>query len=142
MGMDPTIRRATRADASAVSELLSQLGYGVPPEEVASRLDAPFTTTLVAEFSGFLVGVVVVSVRPLMHLLHPRASIDTMVVDQETRSLGIGHRLVEAAIEISKVAGARVIEVHSNLRREGADRFFEREGFETTSRYFVRSLSD
>jgi predicted N-acetyltransferase YhbS len=64
-------------------------------------------------------------------------TIDTLIVDAQNRSRGIGEELVGVAFEAAKRSNAQAVEIVSNLRRVEARRFYERLGFEVTANYFV-----
>ncbi|QIG78441.1 GNAT family N-acetyltransferase [Stakelama tenebrarum] len=68
------------------------------------------------------------------------AVLEDMAVDPAMRSSGIGARMLE---EVENRARARDVDwlfLESGLGNEGAHRFFEREGFETVSKVFVKRL--
>jgi len=64
-------------------------------------------------------------------------TIDTLIVDEQNRSRGIGEQLVGVAFATAKRSSAQAIELVSNLRRVEARRFYERLGFEVTANYFA-----
>jgi GNAT superfamily N-acetyltransferase len=59
----------------------------------------------------------------------PCAEINGLVVDSEVRSLGIGSALVGIAEEWARSRGCNEISVQSNVKRDGAHRFYEHHGF-------------
>ena len=100
-----------REDAPSISQLLDQLGWVVPPEDVVTGLSAsPSTDVVVAELHDDVVGVVVITTQ-----------------------------LVDVALEAAARNNAQAVEVVRALRRVKARRFYERLGFEVTANYFVRS---
>ena len=58
-----------------------------------------------------------------------RAWIEDVVVDEDSRGQGIGERLVQAAIERAKTAGAITVDLTSRPSREAANRLYRRCGF-------------
>src|SRR5262245_27255720 len=52
-----------------------------------------------------------------------------LVVDEERRGAGIGRLLLAAAEDWARGRGCRAIRVRSNVVRERAHRFYEREGY-------------
>jgi predicted N-acetyltransferase YhbS len=135
-----TLRAAVPEDASRISELLDQLGWVVPPDDVVAELWAqPSTDVVVGELDNNVVGVIAVTTRRQFQRAGNLITIDTLVVDETHRSLGIGEQLVDVAFQAAARSRAQAIEVVSALWRVDARRFYERLGFEVTANYFVRS---
>jgi ribosomal protein S18 acetylase RimI-like enzyme len=136
------VRSVRATGASRVSELLAQLGYELDPPTVAGELSRqPGTQVVVAEVEDAeIVGVLALHLRRHLQLAATSASIDALVVDRQHRSHGIGEALVEAALAISREAGARSIDLNSSTVRVEARRFYERVGFEIVSYHFKRTL--
>jgi PhnO protein len=138
------VRDASSADAPELTRLLDQLGYHREPDALRDfmrdfmRDDS--SHVLVAEVDNELVGLLALSIHAQIHLDLRTASLDAFVVDENQRSAGIGRVMLDAGLRRAHEAGAARIELHSNLRRADAHRFYEREGFEMTSKYFVRPL--
>jgi GNAT superfamily N-acetyltransferase len=57
------------------------------------------------------------------------AEIAGLVVDEARRGGGIGASLVAAAADWARTKGCRALRVRTNVIRDGALRFYEREGF-------------
>ena len=139
------MRDASSADAPELARLLDQLGYHREPDALRDFFmrDDAASHVLVAEVENEVVGLVgllALSIHSQIHLDLRTASLDAFVVDDEHRSVGIGRVMLDAGLRRAHEAGAAQIELHSNLRRADAHRFYEREGFEMTSKYFVRPL--
>lgn len=125
------IRAATATDAAALAELCTQLGYPAQPGEAAERLAAlgPANSVLVAEEDGAVLGWIhVCGVRFFQS--PPFAEIGGLVVDEASRGRGVGKLLVQAAIRWAAEQGYGKLRVRSNVVREDAHRFYEREGFQ------------
>jgi ribosomal protein S18 acetylase RimI-like enzyme len=73
----------------------------------------------------------------------PCAEITGLVVDSDVRSLGIGSALVGIAEEWARSKGCNGISVQSNVKRDGAHRFYERHGFQhiKTQKAFRKDLA-
>lgn len=71
------------------------------------------------------------------------AEIAGLVVDEDRRGAGIGPLLLAAAESWARDRGCRAIRVRSNVVRERAHRFYEREGYGRikTQRVFEKPLS-
>ncbi|HEX4864283.1 MAG TPA: GNAT family N-acetyltransferase [Acidimicrobiales bacterium] len=134
------MRAKVAADAVAVSGLLSQLGYEVSAAQVDQHADGARTVVLVAEEDGRVIGMVASHTRWHLHRDGLVTSIDSLVVDREVRSHGVGAALVVAVCDEAKRTGARMVELHSHQSRVEARRFYERHGFEVTSNYFIKQL--
>jgi len=134
------IRSATPADAAAIAGLLAQLGYVLASNDIAGRLAGGDAAALVADGGGRILGVLGYDTRWYLHKNGLITSIDSLVVDGEFRSRGIGEALVNAACEMARAGGVQVVDLHSHVSREDARRFYERIGFAVTSNYFVKNL--
>lgn len=105
--MEPHLREATRDDAAAIADLVTQLGYPSRTEQVATRLTALLSMDqglLVAEVGGAVVGVVHVT-RCVTLVLDDAADIGALVVDNQWRGQGIGRALLQAAAEPASCRG-------------------------------------
>jgi GNAT superfamily N-acetyltransferase len=139
------IRRMTAADLPRVAALAGQLGYPSTVVEVERRfaplLESPSDTVLVAadgpEVTGWIHVGLVFSLA-----VSDTALIGGLVVDERHRSERIGAELVAAAEAWAREHGARTMTVSSRVTREGAHRFYLREGYELskTSHVFAKPL--
>jgi len=142
------IRAATATDAAALAELCTQLGYPAQPGEAAERLAAlgpanSVNIVLVAEDAGAVLGWIhVCGIRFFQS--PPFAEIGGLVVDEASRGRGVGKLLVEAAAGWAAEQGYGKLRVRSNVVREDAHRFYEREGFQRvkTQAVFDRKLPE
>jgi GNAT superfamily N-acetyltransferase len=107
----------------------------------SAELDAqPGTAAFVTTKNGRVIGAVVTNTRRHLHRAASVTSIDALVVDAAHRSAGIGGALLDAVMDHARAAGSVHLDLHSNTRRAGARRFYERAGFIVTSNHFVREL--
>ena len=137
------IREATAADAAALAALSTQLGYPAQPGEAELRLAAlgPEGAVLVAESDGAVLGWIhVCGIRFFQS--PPFAEVGGLVVDEAARGKGVGKLLLEAGARWAAERGYRKLRVRSNVVREDAHRFYEREGFRRvkTQAVFDREL--
>jgi GNAT superfamily N-acetyltransferase len=142
---DVQIRIATASDAEAMARLIDELGYPVTAEEVEFRLgdiEGAGHCALLAEIDGRVVGCLTTSMTLVLHRPAPVGRISLMVVDEAFRSRGIGGQMVAAAERLLAEKGCQLVEVTSNLRRNDAHRFWERNGFERTSARFAKQVRD
>jgi len=127
-----TIREAEPDDAAALAALSVQLGYPATAGETAARLAAlrarPGDAVLVAEDGGAVLGWLHVGGK-LMLESAPFAEVLGLVVDEKHRGKGVGKRLLAGAVRWAADNGFARLRVRSNVTREDAHRFYEREGF-------------
>jgi GNAT superfamily N-acetyltransferase len=128
------IRRARSGDAQRIAELAGQLGYPATAAQMRERLRGikPVSqhAVLVAETAeDGVIGWVHVSRQPLLEV-EIRAEVNGLVVDERVRSAGTGARLLAAAEEWARKHGCKGMSVRSNVIRERAHKFYERNGYE------------
>src|SRR5271154_4405587 len=128
------IRRARASDAFRLAELSGQLGYPTTAGEMAKRLrrlkPASQNALFVAESpSAGVVGWAHVSVTHLVEV-GTRAELNGLIVAEDQRSLGAGARLLKAAEDWAREHGCPSMSVRSNVIRDRAHKFYERQGYE------------
>jgi GNAT superfamily N-acetyltransferase len=140
------IRRARTSDASKLAELSGQLGYATTAAEITKRLrklkPASENALFVAEsLDAGVVGWAHVSVTHLVEV-GTRAELNGLIVAENQRSLGAGARLLEAAEDWARKHGCPGMSVRSNVIRERAHKFYERQGYEhyKTQKAFRKAL--
>ncbi len=142
------IRRARRGDAERIARLSGELGYPASAAQVATRLRqlTPVSkhAVFVAESPDAATGVVGWVHVSVAHLLESdiRAEVNGLVVAEGQRSAGAGAKLLEAAEEWARRRGCRGMNVRSNVIRERAHKFYERQGYEhyKTQKAFRKAL--
>jgi GNAT superfamily N-acetyltransferase len=132
-----TVRPIAREDAIAVAELSGQLGYEVSTEAIDKHiaelsscperqiaLVACLETETGTEIAGWIEAAI-------LHELQspPHCFISGLVVREGRRSLRIGKRLCAEVERWSGEQGVATLRVTSRMSREGAHRFYLREGF-------------
>ena len=142
------IRRARRGDAERIAQLSGELGYPATAAQVATRLRQLKPTSKHAVFvaespdaATGLIGWVHVSVALLLES-DMRAEVNGLIVAEGQRSAGAGAKLLEAAEEWARRRGCRGMNVRSNVIRERAHGFYERNGYEhyKTQKAFRKAL--
>ena len=128
------IRRAKTEDAAQLAELTTQLGYPATPAELRKRLrqisPASQNAVFVAEAKeAGVIGWLHVTKQALLES-DVRAEINGLVVAEGHRSLGAGAQLLAAAEDWARKHGCKSMSVRSNVIRERAHQFYERNGFE------------
>lgn len=141
----PTIRLAAAADAEDLARLSGQLGYPSTAEEAIGRLRAVSQyrehAVFVAEVDGRLAGWIHVFLRPSL-TTEPSVEVAGLVVDEHTRSHGIGQGLLAEAERWAVEQDYHTVTLRSNVKRLRAHAFYERLGYETikTSKSFRKVL--
>jgi GNAT superfamily N-acetyltransferase len=138
------VRSVRLEDAPAISELSAQLGYEASSEAILQRIGeishctdrAAFVACLKSVGSTEVVGWIEATV---MHEIQSPsfALITGLVVSEAHRSLGIGKRLCVEVEAWTRKQGVAKIRVTSRIAREGAHRFYLREGFERVKTWAV-----
>src|SRR5258708_36383495 len=130
------IRRAGRGDAERIAQLSGELGYPASAAQIAVRLRQLTTVSkhavFVAESPEAATGVVGWVHVSVSHLLESdvRAEVNGLIVAEGQRSAGAGAKLLEAAEAWARRRGCRGMNVRSNVIRERAHKFYERQGYE------------
>jgi GNAT superfamily N-acetyltransferase len=140
-----TIRTARLDDAAALGRLATQLGYPTTSDQASRRaadvVSRPGNAVFVAEVDGEVVGWV--HVVEIVTLESDRsAEIAGLIVDEAHRGVGIGARLVAEVERWARLEGCGILHLRSNVIRDRARRFYEREGFTVTKsqNHFVKPL--
>jgi GNAT superfamily N-acetyltransferase len=140
------VRRARVSDAPQLAELSGQLGYPTTAAEIINRIrrlkPASQNALFVADLPGAgVVGWAHVSVTHLVEV-GTRAELNGLIVSESQRSLGAGARLLEAAEDWARKHSCPSMSVRSNVIRERAHKFYEREGYEhyKTQKAFRKAL--
>jgi PhnO protein len=98
-------------------------------------------TVLVYEQSGTVCGLCVLAIHYPLHFSGKCAEIVNLVVDEAVRGHGIGKELLAAMEQVAIENGCVRLEVDSGRWREGAHRFYEREGFQNTHCKLTKPLA-
>jgi predicted N-acetyltransferase YhbS len=138
------IRAARPSDADAVSQLLGELGYPSPAEQIPGRLarlaDNPPALALVAVDGGAVVGLITAQVSQSIHAEEPIAFLTTLVVAEGHRGKGIGSRLVTRVEQWAVEQGAARVSLTSGLHRAETHAFYERRQYERTGVRFTKAI--
>jgi GNAT superfamily N-acetyltransferase len=138
------VREASQADAGALADLLTQLGYPTRREQAALRLARifpdPAWVTLVWEEEGRVLGFGGIQVCASYEHDTPAAKIVALVVDGSVRRRGVGAVLVAALEGRAASMGAGRIVVNSAMHRADAHAFYEKIGYARTGMRFGKEL--
>ena len=125
------VERVSDELVDAFARLVPQLSTtSSPPNAVqlAEIVDAAGSVLFVARRDGHLVGALTLALYRLPTGL--KAWIEDVVVDSESRGMGIGEGLSRAALEEARRRGAKHVSLTSRPGREAANRLYEGIGFE------------
>jgi GNAT superfamily N-acetyltransferase len=140
------IRRAKSGDVSRITALSGELGYPTSALEMKRRLRRILPKkdhiVLVAELGGEVIGWLHLSVCDFLESVS-FAEINGLIVAEGYRSAGAGAKLIEAGKKWALQKKCPLMHVRSNVIRERAHAFYERQGFlhYKTSKIFRKPLS-
>ena len=128
------IRRARASDAPQLAALTGQLGYPATAAQIRKRLQGIKPASQNAVFvanskKDGVIGWLHVS-RDVLLESEIRAEVNGLVVAEGQRSLGAGAQLLAAAEDWARKHGCKNMSVRSNVIRERAHKFYERDGYE------------
>jgi predicted N-acetyltransferase YhbS len=139
------IRRARSSDVARIAVLSGQLGYPTTEGEMKVRLRRVLPKkdhlVLIAELAGNVVGWMHLSVCDFLET-PTFVEINGLIVAEGHRSAGAGAKLIEAGQKWALRKKCRLMHVRSNIIRERAHAFYERQGFihYKTSKIFRKPL--
>lgn len=138
------IRKAKVDDWKTICELLNQLDYhnteSFMKEKIETLLKHPDEELLVYETSGKIIAFISIHFFPQLALKGDFARISYFAVDSTIRSKGVGREMEEYCTDLAKKRSCDRIEVHCHSRRKDAHRFYSRQGFNESPKYFVKML--
>jgi len=140
------IRPINEKDAPVIADLLQQMGYegaaDFLPDKIHSSITHPDEYCLVAEETdGQVIGFISIHIIPQIALKGDFARISYFSVDEHFRSRGVGKLLEEHCERIARERNCDRIELHCHSRRVEAHRFYYRQGYVESPKYFVKKLS-
>jgi N-acetylglutamate synthase-like GNAT family acetyltransferase len=123
------IRPAISADVSAMSNLISQLGYPVNSEALVAMLgpilgDRRQAVVVAEEGDHGIVAMLALSARPVLRLQGWVGSVEELVVEEGLRDRGVGDRLIQYAKGLAAERGWVRLEISVARRRESNRRSF------------------
>jgi GNAT superfamily N-acetyltransferase len=140
------IRIPRPLDFERMAELAGQLGYPAGAEEIARRLTGMQASAehavFVAELpGGEIAGWIGVFLYRCVET-DARAEVSGLIVDERSRSQGIGQRLLERAEQCAPETKCDTIGLRSNVIRSRAHAFYEHQGYQhfKTQKSFRKNL--
>ena len=144
--MSITIRRGQAEDAEAVLGLARQFTTGresigrdefvVAYDNVLRHRDQETNVLFVAEFEGKVVGYSLMTVSRLLHAPGLTAHLQEIVVDEQSRGVGLGDRLMAANEHYCMGRGVR--QLSASTARIGS--FYNHRGFEAVGEHYRKIL--
>ncbi|WP_042457255.1 GNAT family N-acetyltransferase [Neobacillus dielmonensis] len=139
------IRKARVEDCQQIFLLLNQLDYHDTElflkEKVEKLLMDPNEELLVFEEEHSVIAFISVHYIPQLAVKGDFARISYFAVDKTIRSKGIGRQIEEHCTDLALNRNCDRMEVHCHSRRENAHRFYMRQGFIESPKYFIKMLS-
>ena len=139
------IRRARNGDVARIAVLSGELGYPTTEKEMKVRLRRVLSkkdhVVLIAELGGEVIGWLHLSISDFLE--SPSfAEINGLIVAEGHRSAGAGAKLIEAGKKWALQKRCPLMHVRSNVIRERAHAFYQRQGFihYKTSKIFRKPL--
>ena len=135
-----TLRDATRDDLATIVRLIHEdsmshdledgVDEGTPLRAFEAIEADPNNRLIVAEMDGQLIGTMQLTLIPALTLRGGRVlQIESVRVDGQRRSGGIGRRMIEWAIEQGRAEGCSLAQLSSNNARTRAHAFYLELGF-------------
>ena len=142
--VDLTIRAAEAADAEALADLMTQLGYETRTSEMQMRMEAILSNknyaTFVAVNEGKICGMIGTFTCYTYEHNSPSARILALVVLEEMRGRGVGQALIAAAERDLAQRNIRRVAVDARFERKEAHEFYEKLGYTRNGFRFVKEL--
>lgn len=142
MSEDILFRVARRVDVPAIVRMLADDELGSQREDYTEPLPRTYYAAfeqiasdshhelIVAESNRKVIGTLHLMFLPsLSYQGGLRAQVESVRVDKDCRSQGIGSKMMKWAIERARERGAHIVQLTTHNSREDAHRFYERLGF-------------
>jgi ribosomal protein S18 acetylase RimI-like enzyme len=146
-------RAATRADLPAIVRMLADDELGSQRERVQNPLPAsnysaieqierdPNHELIVAELNGEVIGTLHLMLLPSVSFQGGlRAQVESVRVDKQFQSQGIGSQMMRWVMERARQRGAHVVQLTTHKSRVDAHRFYKRLGFKGSHLGMKRGL--
>lgn len=141
--MDYVFRRAQAHDVEAIVAMLADDVMGAAREDAHHPLNQAYKDAfaaierdenqfmLVVEQAGVIAGCLQLSFIPgLSRLGMWRGQIESVRIASTCRGQGLGEKMLEWAISTCREKGCRLVQLHTDVSRKDAIRFYEKLGFQ------------
>lgn len=140
------IRLANINDTHVIQKLIAQLGFdhsiNFIETKVQKLLDSSNDMILVYQENEEVLGLISLHFSVQLAFNGDIMTIGYMVVDEQCRGQQIGKKLEEYATQIAKERKCSIIEVFSQAKRLDAHRFYQRQGYIVTEKFFSKNLEE
>ncbi|PLT32842.1 GNAT family N-acetyltransferase [Bacillus sp. V5-8f] len=127
-----------------MSSLLTQLEYPDTEQFIKDKVETLLMETneelLVFEEDEKVIALISIHFIPQLAVKGDFARISYFAVDTNIRSKGIGPKIEEYSTDLAIKRNCDRIEVHCHSRRKDAHRFYMRQGFTESPKYFIKML--
>ncbi len=139
------LRRATLDDTDTVYALLcelkqSSLDYHAFCTGFAFSLQDSNMHYQLALLDGKVVGLISLYIQYRLNYINWAGEVQQLIVMPQARGLNVGRQLLAWAEKEAHLAGAKVMELSSNIKRHDAHRFYQREGYQQSHYRFIKTL--
>lgn len=138
------IRKVKKEDYKQIALLLTQLDYPDTEPFIKEKIEIlimdPNEELLVFEENKNIIALISVHFIPQLAVKGDFARISYFAVDKSIRSKGIGRKIEEHCNDLAIKRKCDRVEVHCHSRRIDAHRFYIRQGFTESPKYFVKML--
>ena len=142
--VDVGVRRAETADAAALADLMTQLGYPTRASEMEMRMETICADKNYAAFvaisGGKVCGMIGTRISYSFEHNSPGGAILALVVSDKFRGRGVGHALIAAAENDFAQRNIRRLAVYTHFRRTEAHEFYEKLGYAKNGFRLVKEL--
>jgi len=130
-----------------VTILSDQLGYPCTVNEITKRFfdiskSAKHALFVATDAKDHVYGWIQVNQETASLVAGDRAEVSALIVDEKARGKSIGSLLLKEAEKWATTNNLPLVRVRSNTKRDGAHRFYEREGYTLTKSWnlFTKNL--
>jgi GNAT superfamily N-acetyltransferase len=138
------IRHATSSDASAIKDLLIQLGYPKLTVDETNQKISSYSSEnyalLIIEADHEVAGFISLHWFDIFHSVGKIGRMTAFCVDEKHRGQGLGKKLLKAAEDFLISKGCNKLEVTSNEKRTRTHKFYADCGYMEDSRRFVKYI--
>lgn len=139
------IRKAQVEDWQAIGELLNQLDYPNAELVLKGKLEKlvkhPDEELLVYEEDGNVLAFISMHYIPQLAVNGDFARISYFAVKTTVRNKGIGLEMEDFCTNLAIKRNCNRMEVHCHSRRLAAHRFYSRQGYEESPKYFIKMIN-
>jgi (aminoalkyl)phosphonate N-acetyltransferase len=143
--MNFTIRKALLNDDEAVYEMICDLEEQKLNRNSFSNIYRKNVSNspnryFIIENEKSIIGFINIHIKSILHHADEVAEIEEFIIKEDLRSSGIGGQIIKYIIDMLKNENILNLELVSNMRRDKAHRFYEKNGFIKSHYGFTMNL--